>query len=33
MTALKKPRGRTGVVCDVTNLWLYPTNGGYIFRG
>ena len=25
MTALKSPRGRTGVVCDITHVWPYPT--------
>ena len=27
MTALKIPRGMTGVVCDITHLWPYPTIG------
>ena len=25
MTALKSLMGRTGVVCDITHLWPYPT--------
>ena len=25
MTALKSLSGRTGVVCDITHLWPYPT--------
>ena len=31
MTALKSPRERTGVVCDITHLWPYPTIRAFSF--
>ena len=30
MTALKRPRRRTGVVCDITQLWPYPNKSGKV---
>ena len=31
MTALKSPMERTGVVCDITHLWPYPTIRAFSF--